>query len=445
MMSLTRKTIFALTLGVIAIPALASFTLSDWKYTRSITLPAITSEGYVGIDIDADVYAHAQRSLGDLRVISEGNEEVPYQRMSLSTVDESRSQNFSVHDISETRNGDTIFLLDVRADMTSFAYNQVTIPSSSENFKRMVEVYASDRALPTEADGWRLLTDTGTIYAVFDPTFRVYTRNAQVYYPESRAKYLKVIVKSGEGKFVLDNGASFFGGYSRSSQVVSVTETYVASIAENAETKATEITIDRGTSGTPMLSILLSAPQSTNFSRYAVLQSSDDGVRFARVAEGTLFGIHTPDFNGEHLSFDGPWTSRYLRVIVQNGDDRPLAWGRNVLLTRPREVIVFSANPLREYRLFYGNPTTVSPNYDLSRFVSYLDLGAVEKGGVLETEILNTDYAAPPEKQVSFLVKYPWILNVVLVFLVLVIVVILGTVMYPYIIRSLPPRDGSAV
>jgi len=66
-------------------------------------------------------------------------------------------------------------------------------------------------------------------------------------------------------------------------------------------------------------------------------------------------------------------TARYLRLTIQDQDDRPL----EIIGARAagvRRTLVFEALPGREYVLDYGNPRAVAPRYDVERTVRALGL-----------------------------------------------------------------------
>jgi hypothetical protein len=65
-------------------------------------------------------------------------------------------------------------------------------------------------------------------------------------------------------------------------------------------------------------------------------------------------------------------TTRYLRLTVENLDDRPLTVTR-VRLAAVRRGLVFRATPGVAYGLEYGNLAAAPPRYDLARTLSQLD------------------------------------------------------------------------
>ncbi len=60
--------------------ALADFSVADWQYVKSITLPPDLGKAKLAeFVVDSQVFAIADKGLGDLRIVRDGEEEVPYQ------------------------------------------------------------------------------------------------------------------------------------------------------------------------------------------------------------------------------------------------------------------------------------------------------------------------------------------------------------------------------
>ena len=93
------------------------------------------------------------------------------------------------------------------------------------------------------------------------------------------------------------------------------------------------------------------------------------GGNTARAAEiYGLFGTIRERLTGTRVP---ETTARYLRLTIQNLDDRPLTvTGARVFAVK--RTIVFEATPGRAYVLDYGNPSATTPRYDVARAPGYL-------------------------------------------------------------------------
>ena len=59
---------------------LADFSVSDWQYVKSIALPPGIAEVMLAeVVVDSQVFAAANKGLGDLRIVRDEEEEAPYQ------------------------------------------------------------------------------------------------------------------------------------------------------------------------------------------------------------------------------------------------------------------------------------------------------------------------------------------------------------------------------
>jgi hypothetical protein len=64
-------------------------------------------------------------------------------------------------------------------------------------------------------------------------------------------------------------------------------------------------------------------------------------------------------------------TARYVRLTIQDLDDRPLEI-TGARVAGARRTVVFEAAAGREYALDYGNPRATAPRYDVERTVKAL-------------------------------------------------------------------------
>ncbi|OGZ05848.1 MAG: hypothetical protein A2845_03525 [Candidatus Lloydbacteria bacterium RIFCSPHIGHO2_01_FULL_49_22] len=115
----------------------ADFSASDWQFMRSVDTASVSmlsqQSAYVKLDVPRSVSTLARADLADLRIVSNGMEEVPYQ---LVIEDESVRSEYvqsTLRDLSSNA-GETMFILDVGAAGT--IHDHLVIDTLSKNFKR---------------------------------------------------------------------------------------------------------------------------------------------------------------------------------------------------------------------------------------------------------------------------------------------------------------------
>jgi hypothetical protein len=98
------------------------------------------------------------------------------------------------------------------------------------------------------------------------------------------------------------------------------------------------------------------------------VQSSDDGTQWTDAGDAQIARFAD---GGAQTSFAfGEQTARHWRVVVDNGNDKPVDGLRPVLLAR-RHDVVFAAAPAAAYRLLSGNADAAAPAYDLGERLAH--------------------------------------------------------------------------
>ncbi|GEM_PF-2059957 len=440
---MTRKYFLTTILLLSATTVFAEFTPSIWKYEKQVNIPETLSEGaYVKVSVDHELAEGAQDALGDIRVIANGNEEVPYQITVMNT--EVREEYFpsTLRDLS-TKDGATMFILDL--GQSGLVHDHLSITTSSKNFKHKVSVSATDTALPVSDSRWRTLTTSGYMYNFSDSTSGFTAGSGEVNYPPSTARYLRVTIEEGEGSVVIVNTARVHKLVARQAQEEQLT--LQTSVTQNTEHKTTEILLDLGSSGILSHRITLETQDTKNFSRQAIVTASDDGVSWQALGNGYVFGLVTPLFSGTQLSIPYQETRmRYVRVLIMNQDDAPVSWGDTATVDATVRAVVFAPTRGKTYAVLYGNQQSIAPRYDLARYFAYVESGTLETA-TLSPQKANPLYVAPVVKipQIDPYAKKRQIaLNMILV----ISAVVLGFFLFSYTKKmkgEVPPSEEDAV
>ncbi len=420
--------------------ARADFVPSLWAYARDIVLPEFSAAEYVRVPLDREV-ASGGNVFRDIRVISESSkEEVPYQLVvEDASVVSAYAPSRTLDAVTDSA-GRLMFILDL--GQSGILHSRLNIESDSKNYRRQVSVYATSEILPHESASWKLLTERGYIFKFSDDTARFSVSEGVVSYPESSARYLRVVIESGvEGALRLSSA----GVYRYAVESGTDTEEEVsADVREIPAEQATEVVADLGASGIPTNEIELFVVNSGNFSRPVGLFGSNDGQGWVRIGGGYLSQIQTAKFTGSSFTVRYPEsTYRYYKVNIENFDDvalslKPRARFKGVLRT-----VVFEAIPGKTYSLYYGNSSAYAPRYDLARYFAYLDTTSLREGS-LGAVRENSEYVPPEAPIVPFTDRNKVLLNVTLA----ILVVLIGVFIFWYLWRAKilhPPMVGRAV
>ena len=260
-------------------------------------------------------------------------------------------------------------------------------------------------------------------------------------YPDSTARFLRVrITDDGLEPLSIHGGVVFFAQRLESQRAT--LPLVIAGREDDPERKETVLLLDGASAGVPVNRIDLDIPQ-RNFHRRVSLEGSDDLTNWRTFQrEETLFDFDTPKFVGSDLSIGfGESRHRYYRVTIGNEDNPPLPV-EGARATGFVRTLVFSADPARSYRLYYGNPDVSAPSYDLERVFPYLVTEGLPVAG-LGPHTQNPAFAVPPPPPPPpkpFTDRYPWLLPAIVAIAALLIGAFLASIVRQLKGRLPPPR-----
>lgn len=440
--------LFAAALVTIPLCAAAAFAPNEWQWKKPIALPSGTVESgsYVKINIDQESGIYSNPGLSDLRVVRNSMSEVPFQLVTESTKEGKSFIGATIVDRA-TDDGDMVLIVDV--GQTGLRHNAIEVTASNSNYRRQASVYSSDVLLdwsdpkwgwinPSSQNGALVRSTDAFMYRFTDTELGFSAGSGTVFYPETGARFLRIVIHKENNKKELLAIANV-RVYREVMPVAKEDEMTVgASFTENQEAQSTEIVVDLGGGGLPTKAITLALRANENFNRRATIQGSADGVNWHLLGQGYLFNIDTPLFRGTELTLRYPESShRYLRAVVFNDDNQPVRFADAVTLHSILRSVVFAVEEGNSYALYYGNKNANTPRYDLSRYFQYIESVAIPRAS-LGAQSANSAYAPlqPPKK--PFADQYPELVNITLV----VLVVLVTLIMFAYIKKLKLEKPG---
>lgn len=231
-------------------------------------------------------------------------------------------------------------------------HNQLTLRLEGSEFLRHLVVEVSE-----DRRQWGKLAEA-VVFRV--TTGEVVSERVVVSYPRSAARFLRVTLRGEAGK----PPVPITGGVIRYVTAASRKPLGRIPLAlvrkeENPSLRLTAFYLDAGGSGVPLRQVTLEVAD-TRFERRVTVQGSEGGSLWVPVGGGVLYRVG----KSEGLQLPVATSKRYLRLLVENGDDPPLtlhaAWGEYW-----RQQLLFEAKAPGPYTLYVGAPYLPAPSYDL--------------------------------------------------------------------------------
>lgn len=400
----------ALLLACVLSPVLSAWADApdgQWQFFKPVILPGDLPDGQlVEVELDPEVYAEAQPGLGDVRLTATDTDverEIPYQLLIEAGDQRRASVPVEMQDLGHVPHDHTSFVLRVQSE--GDLHSEVEIQTSSANFQRRVAVSASD-----DGENWRILEDNGTIFNVTIPERGFSASDTSVLYPSSSARFLRVQIFDEDQEPLAVQGAVVLFAETLEPRRHHLPLDIVQRI-EDTKRKQTILVLQASHPRFPTDSISLDIPH-RNFYRDVTLEGSYDSIYWIPLQSvEILYDFDTPKFVGDdrELRF-GESRYRYYRVTIFNEDNPPLPVAKPIASGFARK-IVFTAGGGETYRLYYGNPESSAPSYELEKLFPYLATEDLPVGWLGSHEV-NPAFGIPdpPSEVVPFTERYPWLL-----------------------------------
>ena len=332
-----------------------------WAFRRPIAVPTLAQPGFVELAIDGDVYREATASLQDLRVREPGGADVAYVVRRHERRAAEATRDARLHDLVTTSERAVRFVLDAGSGRILHNRVRLAIADEAKNFRVPVRVETADAGGP-----WQVAREAGFIYRVEGNTPAADT---SVSYPTSTARRLRLTVGPADGQPLPVTGARLVVATAAERREEAVTATLVAREEDTAR-RTTRLVLDLG-GRRPVDRVELDVSD-RNFHRVVLIEAGDDRTQWRWLGSCSISAVDTGRVRERLTGTRFPeTTARYIRVSIENLDDRPLGITAVRLFAVPR-TLVFTAVPTHRYVLEYGNPSAAMPRYDLARSVAYL-------------------------------------------------------------------------
>ena len=337
------------------------------------------------VELDAPLLGHARTDLSDIRVFDAIGDQVPWR--TVPEIATAPPVSIPLIDVGR-ENGVLVALLDLGTSHRVVSRIDLQVPGSG--FVSKVEVLGSD-----DRASFRTLGRT----LVYDLRGTTHSRSTALSFRPSDMRYLELRARGLPG---ISSATVSRDAAKRQYRIWKPSSTI-----RKEHRRATLVTLDLGSRlPVALLNVFAATPV---YERPLEILGSLDGRAWHPLAEGRLFR-----FDGaaqDAISIDA--ATRFLRLRIENGDDKPLGRISIRVLAQPPTLYVKGGSP-RPYLVLYGarSGAVQAPNYDLSRVPrSALGLDRAVPGRLGMERALQAEPAAAAK---SLLDRYPWLIELAL-------------------------------
>jgi hypothetical protein len=383
--------------------AFSAFNQTQWIYYKDFTAKGLGNT-IVKFPLDEEIFAGAKDDLSDLRVATIDGNDVPYTLLVERSREDVSSVSLKITNNSSIKGVSSSAILEAPQGKT---VNRLHITTADTNFRRNVKVYGS-----ADQKEWSTVLDNGYIYDYTDVKGNFHSQDTTIEFSDSTFAYLKIEISDNEGAPIKIASVEASERVKRIAREVSRTPAFTQT--EDTEHKESVIIADSLQRGIPVAKASL-AIGAENFNRAVFIYSGNDGDKWNFLGQEYIFRYRTPKFSGEKLAVQFRETNdRYLKIVIQNKDDAPLAVTSVQTFAVYREV-AFQAEAGKMYRVYYGNKNARAPEYDFEKYFQYLDTASAVTAA-LSPQKNNEQYIAPVEPKKPVSERYPHLLSAALVF-----------------------------
>lgn len=344
-----------------------------FRYSRVVAGATLTGRRVCAV-LDAGVMAHAQATLGDLRLMvltNEGPVEVPY------ALTISQTSSTGIDDAHVLRREGSATRQVVELEMPARPYSEVRLHMGGKDF------FATAKVTGLRAANDRNGTFVGT-FTLFDMTGQKLGRDTTLRLAEASFPVLRVELERSGG--VAPEVTDAEVPPSREAQVV-FTPVAEAKVIQQGQEQVAKFGLP---ARVPVERVSFDVQPGQNFNREVKLKARavDGKSAAAEEVAGTISRVRLARLGGQEIREDKPAFAATLganikdaatvEVAVENDGASPLPI-RAVRLEMRRREICFAA-PREPVTLFYGDVDLVPPNYDYAH--EYRAAGRTEMVGL---------------------------------------------------------------
>jgi hypothetical protein len=345
---------------------------SEFRYTRILAAP---SGAPVVFEPDGAMHAHAGVDFPDLRIVDAAGTQVPWRSVPLPEAVPLQQ----VELVARGRLGDTVSVV-VDRGANPEVVDRIVLTVPDQEFVGEVEVQGSN----TGAEASYAALSTTPIYSVRGA---VDARSTTAVFPPTDYRFL--LVRASGVRDI--TGASVERDPTRPQL-----EQVPAETRQSDGARRTVVRLDLGFAKVPVDAIRIRS-STDRFVRNVTVEGSNDRTVFTPLGGGEIARFRGVDID----RIDVAARHRLLRVVIENGDDAPLAGLRVTAEAKPRPLLLADGHG-PPFELFYGSPEAAAPAYDFERLPAAATGFEQAVDGQLGPESANELFEPPADTRTFF-------------------------------------------
>jgi hypothetical protein len=415
------KTMIVVMLFVVLFGSTFAIDLAQWQYQANVEFGENIAE-YCKLEITPPLYDTAKRDLADIRLIGADGLQKPY--LIITPRDVSKRYRYSLKMINKSTDadGNSLVTLDFGKQIMK---NSVKVSTDGSNFRRAVKVEGSNDNIT-----FFTVVEEAYVFAVGD---RMKSKFERIDLPANDYRYLRITVKpmilETESPVIYDVMASRYVSKPAPRQIVPVTP---LGRGEDEKNNQSNYEYDLGFSNLPVSEVALNITDKSFYrsvsiwgrdvaTRKVKIPSEDNRERFkevevpwTRMNFATIYRYLTPGgVNRENVRLPISGSAyRYLKVTVNNYDDRPLDV-QSATAKMIAQQLLFPSEKGSAAVLYAGAPWVSGPQYDIRQRIkkpSKVKASAATIGSFIE----NPLFGKADQKQIAWTEKHKNLLLVLL-------------------------------
>lgn len=387
---------------------------SGYAYYREIETPEANRDQLVALTLNREVYANCRLDYADVRVVRDGESEVPRLiRRRVKTKEATVDKEHSARIANLLKDDKNRIDLVVRAPKNTERITGLVVKTPLRNYERSVNVYGRT----ADSDSWQVLASDKMLY---DYSRFADVRHNKIYFAPGNYRELKIEINEVTGtqtSRLMKLQETFAGEKVRErtetqtlerrpfrvDSVAVITQQKREKITDNVintyAAKSVRFEVDHKGANTavidtfrqPLTRLQIATP-THNFSRPALVKVSEPEPAQV-IARDDLYDLSYEDLNDQDLRIEWSETrAARLTLKIRNADNPPLEITGVKLQGNVYEV-VFLARPGGVYSLYYGREASDRPRYDQTAIKRLLDKGFTPHPGQLKTHQKNPTYS----------------------------------------------------
>ena len=385
-----------------------------WEKYAEIEASSVSDNGSLaGVYLEPQLLGDsiAKTPFADLRVVTDGREEVPWQIILMRPEKQQEEIPAQMRNLSRTEHDET--WLELLVEKKNPRINAVEIITSDTDFSRQVQVLGS-----SDGNTWNTLRKDGVI---FDINRGEKLHHTRITFPNTSFRHLALKIANSDAQPLTIKDVKVLQETDSQGQTYTVQGTIEKS-ENNASRQESSLVVHM--SSVFPLERLIIATAERNFQRSVEVQIKREAGDWIRWAQGTVFNFDTKTMSESQLAIDMPEiATREFRLVFKNFDSPPLSVN-SVRGEGYRRLLVFKQQADRKLYLFWGNPLASQPQYDLAALIARQKLKDIPL--VYLGQARSNTLFAGNDARLPFTERYKYLLYVV------VALVIAGLVFLQY-------------